>query len=324
MRKLYLPILLLLIFMVANSFFIIKEGQQAIVLQFGKPVGGSITDAGLHMKIPFVQKVIHFEKRILEWDGASSEIPTKDDTKSDQDSDGFAYILIDAYARWEIIDPLKFYKTVKNETMAQSRLDDIIDGALRDQISNSYVSEIIKSSSRLEQIACEKAKGIWISGYCSVDIGDNRLGIRREIASSIVEKAQKKVVESDMGIRIIDVQFKRIKYNTGVQQQLFRTMISEQRIISEKYKAEGEALKESISGDILKDQAEITSTAELKSKKIRGTADALALKIYAESYEKDPDFYNFKRTLDSYEISIDPTTKIILSTDNKYLRYLNP
>ena len=126
-----------------------------------------------------------------------------------------------------------------------------------------------------------------------------------------------------MGIEILDVQFKRIKYNRGVQQQLFRTMISEQRIIAEKYKAEGEAKKEARLGDILKDQAKITSTAELQSKKIIGDADAEALKIYAKSYNKDPDFYNFKRTLDSYETSIDPTTKIILSTDNKYLKYLN-
>ncbi len=134
----FLVLLIVLLIVGFGSIFIINETEQAIVTQFGKPVGGAITDAGIHFKIPIIQTVLKFEKRILEWDGSPKEIPTRDNK----------YIKIDAFARWRISDALQFYKSAKNEVLAQSLLDDILDGAIRDEVANRTMVEIIRSSDR--------------------------------------------------------------------------------------------------------------------------------------------------------------------------------
>ena len=287
-----------------GSLYVINETEQAIVTQFGKPVGGAISDAGLYFKIPLIQNVIIFDKRILEWDGASSEIPTKDNK----------YIYIDAYARWKISDALTFYKSAKNEMMAQSRLDDIIDGAVRDEISNRVMSEIIRSSDR-EMLTYESD-----NNSEKIDYGN---GARLEIIDKILTNVKDKLEELAMGIEIVDVRLKRIQYNEQVQSKLFNRMISEQNMIAEKYRAQGQGKKQEILGMQEKKEKEILSEAYLKSQTIMGKADAEAIKIYANSYSKSPEFYNFSKTLESYKNSIDSTTQIILSTDNKYLKYLN-
>jgi len=303
MKKFYFPFLVVFIIVVSNSFFILKEGHQAIVIQFGKPVGDPHTDAGLYFKIPVIQNVIVFDKRILEWDGASSEIPTKDNK----------YIYIDAYARWRISDALTFYKAAKNEMMAQSRLDDIIDGAVRDEISNRIMSEIIRYSNR--EMATYESE--------TSEKTDYGIGARLEIINKILTNVKDRLNDLGMGIEIIDVQLKRIQYNQQVQSKLFNRMISEQNMIAEKYRAQGQGKKQEILGMQSQKEKEILSGAYLKSQKIIGKADAEAVKIYADSYSKSPEFYNFKKSLESYKISIDSSTQIILSTDNKYLKYLN-
>ena len=303
MKKYSLSLLVVIIVVIANSFYVLKEGEQAIVIQFGKPVGETSVDAGLYFKVPLIQNVIVFEKRILEWDGASSEIPTKDNK----------YIYIDAYARWRISDALIFYKAAKNEMMAQSRLDDIIDGAVRDEISNRIMSEIIRSSDRnMTTYESEVDK--------KTDYGK---GARLVIVNRILNNVKSKLVELDMGIEIIDVQLKRIQYNERVQSKLFNRMISEQNMIAEKSRAQGQGKKQEILGMQDKKQKELLSEAYVKSQKIIGSADAEAIKIYAHAYTKSPEFYNFIKTLESYESSIDSTTQVILSTNNKYLKYLN-
>jgi len=303
MKKYFLPLLVAIIIIIGNSFFILKEGEQAIVIQFGKPVGNTSTDAGLYFKIPLIQNVIIFDKRILEWDGASSEIPTKDNK----------YIYIDAYARWNISNALTFYKSAKNEMMAQSRLDDIIDGAVRDEISNRIMSEIIRSSNR-EMSTYES------DNTEKIDYGN---GARLEIIDKILNNVKTKLAELDMGIEIIDVRLKRIQYNEQVQSKLFNRMISEQNMIAEKYRAQGQGKKQEVLGMQDKKEKELLSEAYLLSQTIKGKADAEAVKIYADSYSKSPEFYNFNKTLESYKKSIDSTTKIILSTDNRYLKYLD-
>ena len=303
MKKYSLSLLVVIIVVIANSFYVLKEGEQAIVIQFGKPVGETSVDAGLYFKVPLIQNVIVFEKRILEWDGASSEIPTKDNK----------YIYIDAYARWRISDALIFYKAAKNEMMAQSRLDDIIDGAVRDEISNRIMSEIIRSSDRnMTTYESEVDK--------KTDYGK---GARLVIVNRILNNVKSKLVELDMGIEIIDVQLKRIQYNERVQSKLFNRMISEQNMIAEKSRAQGQGKKQEILGMQDKKQKELLSEAYVESQKIIGSADAEAIKIYAHAYTKSPEFYNFIKTLESYESSIDSTTQVILSTNNKYLKYLN-
>ena len=308
MKKTFLPSFLavgLIIFL--NSIFILREDEQAIVTQFGKPVGDSITDAGLKFKIPLIQKVIKFDKRILEWDGAANEIPTKDDK----------YVFIDAFARWQISDPLKFYKAARNERTAQSRLDDVIDGIVRDEISNREMVEIIRSTNRIMETYDEGDK------QQSVANQETTLeGARLNILSDIVTNVTTRLEKLDMGISVLDVQLKRIDYNSQVQSKLFNRMISEQNMIAEKYRAQGEGKKQEILGIQIQKEKEILSEAYKKSQKIRGEADAKAIKIYADSYNQNPKLYEFIRSLDAYEKVLDSSTKLILSTDSEFLKYL--
>ena len=305
--KSYINIILVFLFIIiSNSLFIIREGEQAIVTQFGKPVGDAITEAGLHFKLPLVQTVSKFDKKILQWDGAANEIPTKDNK----------YIFIDTFARWRISDALQFFKSAKNEMLAQSRLDDVIDGAVRDEISNRYMSEIIRSSNRdMETYESE-------IGNNNVDEDILRTGARSKIIESILVNVSDKLSELKLGIEVVDVQIKRVAYNLQVQEKLFNRMISEQNMIAEKYRAQGQGSKQEILGKQIQKEKEIVSGAYLKSQEIKGIADADATKIYAEAYSKDKDFYEFFKTLETYRNTLDPSTLFILSTDNKYLKYL--
>tara|TARA_Y100000590_G_scaffold460510_1_gene619964 strand:+ start:1000 stop:1932 length:933 start_codon:yes stop_codon:yes gene_type:complete len=307
--KNYFKILLFLIFIVvANSIFIVDERQQAIITQFGKPVGNAITEAGLKFKLPLMQTVIKFDKRLLEWDGAVNEIPTKDNK----------YILVDTFARWKISDPLEFYKSAKNTVLAQSRLDDIIDGAVRDEIANRVMGEIVRSTDR-EMVTYASDSGQENSQTDS-EVVDN--GARLEIINSILNKVKNKLLELEMGIEVVDVQIKRVTYNKQVQAKLFNRMISEQNMIAEKYRAQGQGSKQEILGKQIQKEKEIMSDAYLKSQNIKGKADAEATDIYAKSYGKSPEFYNYLRTLETYKKTLDSTTLFILSTDNKYLKFI--
>ena len=304
-KETYIRILLLgILMLVLNSFYIINEKEQAIITQFGKPVGDAKIDSGLEFKLPFIQTVIKFDKRILEWDGSANEIPTKDNK----------YIFIDTFARWKISNPLQFYKSARNEMLAQSRLDDIIDGAVRDEISNRYMSEIVRSTDR--------QMGVYDS---EVDGGSEEVlkeGARKLIIKSILASVEKKLQELNIGISIVDFQIKRMSYNRQVQDKLFNRMISEQNMIAEKYRAQGQGSKQEILGKQIQKEKELMSSAYLKSQEIIGKADAEAMDIYAKSYGKDADFYNYYKTLETYKKTLDPSTLFILSTDNKFLKFL--
>ncbi len=298
---------LFFVIVMLNSMFIINEKEQAIITQFGKPIGEPVVESGLKFKLPFVHTVLKFDKRVLEWDGAVNEIPTKDNK----------YILIDTFARWRISDPLQFYKSAKNEMMAQSRLDDIIDGAVRDEIANRSMGEIVKSTNR-EMSMLDSNKGT----EDTMDEDYSIPGARLEIIASILSNVDEKLIELNMGIEIVDVQIKRVSYNTQVQSKLFNRMISEQNMIAEKYRAQGQGKKQEILGMQIQKEKEIISDAYLNAQNIKGTADAEATEIYANAYGKSPEFYNYLKTLDTYKNTLDPTTIFILSTDNKYLKFL--
>ena len=303
---LFFPLLLLL----STSVFIINETEQAIITQFGKPVGNPITISGLHFKTPLIQKVSRFDRRILQWDGAANDMPTKDNK----------YIFIDAFARWTISDPLKFYKAAKTEMIAQSLLDDIIDGAVRDEISNRNMSEIIRFSDRVMNYGEESEDSFFD------EVKDNRNdvpGARLEIIASVFNNVDDKLSELDMGISIIDLQLKRINYSPQDREQVFYRMISGQNKLSEKYRARGQGKKQEILGTQIQKKKEILSDAYVKSQTIRGNADAKATEIYAKAYGKSTEFYNFLKILETYERTIDSTSTVILSTNNKYLKYLN-
>ena len=309
MKKLFPSFLAVFVVVIFNSIFITNEAQQAIVTQFGKPVGDPIVDAGLKFKIPFIQKVIMFDKRILEWDGAANEIPTKDDK----------YIFIDTFARWRISDPLTFFKAAKNERNAQSRLDDVIDGIVRDEISNRNMEEIIRSTSRSMETYEDEPTLV-------------NSGARSEIIQNILNNVTLKLADLKMGIEVLDVQLKRIDYNKQVQSKLFNRMISEQNMIAEEYRGQGQGRKQTRLGEQIRDEKQILSEAYMKSQKIRGDADAYAIKRYSEAYEqrdskgkinKDAvEFYEFLKTLDAYENVFDSSSRIILSTDSEFFKYL--
>ena len=311
MKQTIILIILLAVLMIGyGSLYIINEAEQAVVTQFGKPVGGAITDAGIHFKIPIIQTVIKFDKRILEWDGSANEIPTLDNK----------YIFIDAFARWRISDALQFYKSAKNELLAQSRLDDILDGAVRDEIANRTLVEIIRSSDRVMAIQDVESSSVNINDKIIEDLTAE--GARLIIIDSILESVSKRLLDLNMGIEILDVRLKRINYNNQVQEQVFNRMISGQNQIAEKYRAQGQGKKQEILGMQVQRKKEIISTAYLESQKIKGEADANATRIYADAYGKSPEFYNFIQTLATYSNTLDSSTQFILSTDNPYLKYM--
>ncbi len=293
-----------------GSIYTINEAEQAVVTQFGKPVGGAITDAGIHFKTPIIQTVIKFDKRILEWDGSANEIPTLDNK----------YIFIDAFARWRISDALQFYKSAKNEMLAQSRLDDILDGAVRDEIANRTMVEIVRSSNRAMIIQDVESSSVNVNNKVIEDYSAK--GARLDIVESILESVSKRLLDLNMGIEILDVQLKRINYTRQVQEQVFKRMISGQNQIAEKYRAQGQGKKQEILGMQVQRKKEIISGAYLESQKIKGEADANATRIYADAYGKSPEFYNFIKTLETYSNTLDSSTQFILSTDNHYLKYL--
>ena len=293
-----------------GSIYTINEAEQAVVTQFGKPVGGAVTDAGIHFKTPIIQTVIKFDKRILEWDGSANEIPTLDNK----------YIFIDAFARWRISDALQFYKSAKNEMLAQSILDDILDGAVRDEIANRTMVEIVRSSDRVMVIQDVESSSVNVNNKVIEDFSAK--GARLEIVESILESVSKRLLDLKMGIEILDVQLKRINYTRQVQEQVFNRMISGQNQIAEKYRAQGQGKKQEILGMQVQRKKEIISGAYLESQKIKGGADANATRIYADAYGKSPEFYNFIKTLETYSNTLDSSTQFILSSDNHYLKYL--
>ena len=293
-----------------GSIYTINEAEQAVVTQFGKPVGGAVMDAGIHFKTPIIQTVIKFDKRILEWDGSANEIPTLDNK----------YIFIDAFARWRISDALQFYKSAKNEMLAQSILDDILDGAVRDEIANRTMVEIVRSSDRVMVIQDVESSSVNVNNKVLDD--SSAKGARLDIVESILGSVSKRLLDLKMGIEILDVQLKRINYTSQVQEQVFKRMISGQNQIAEKYRAQGQGKKQEILGMQVQRKKEIISGAYLESQKIKGEADANATRIYADAYGKSPEFYNFIKTLETYSNTLDSSTQFILSTDNHYLKYL--
>ena len=293
-----------ILIVVSNSLFIVNEKEQVIITQFGKPIGNAKVESGLYSKVPMVQTILRFDRRILEWDGSANEIPTKDNK----------YIFVDTFARWKISDPLQFYKSARNEMLAQSRLDDIIDGAVRDEISNRFMSEIVRSTDR--------EMGVYESELESGNQEIIKKGARKVIVESILMSVESKLEELSLGISIVDFQIKRMSYNRQVQDKLFKRMISEQNMIAEKYRAQGEGRKQEILGKQIQREKELISGAYLTSQEIMGRADAKAMDIYATAYSKDSEFYNYYKTLETYKKTLDPSTVFILSTDNKFLKFI--
>lgn len=297
-------IILFALLLLSGAFYIVDETKQVVITQFGKPIGKPITTAGLHFKLPFIQDANYFEKRLLEWDGVPTEISAKDKV----------FIEIDTYARWRISDPLKFFRSVRNEIGAQARLDNIVDAAARDFITSSLLIEVVRSSNRKMQVVESE-----LETTTGISIDSVRTG-REQIARSILEAAAPKVLE--YGIELVDVRIKRINYIESVRDKVFERMIAERLRIAEKYRSEGQGKKAEIEGEMEKELQRIQSEAYKTAQEIIGKADAEAVKIYAQAYARDPEFYSFLNTLETYKNTIDEKSSIILTTDNDYLKYL--
>src|SRR3989338_4370125 len=289
----------------SGALFIIDETRQVVITQFGKPVGQPISSAGLHFRTPFVQQAHYFEKRILNWDGDPNQIPTKDKK----------YILVDTTARWKIIDALKFLQSVGNEMSAQSRLDDIINSATRDAVTNHLLVDAVRDSNRILESKDLGEDAIFADEALErIEVG------RQQLTRSILEKT--KVLAPQYGIEIVDVRIKRVNYVEDVRNKVYDRMIAEKKRAAEKYRSEGQGKSAEIEGQVGKELKQITSEAYRKAQILTGEADAQAIGIYAQAYSEDPNFYAFMKTLETYRETIDENSTVILTTNSDYYKYL--
>ena len=295
---------LVALLVLADAVYVVSETNQVIITQFGEPIGGAISSAGMHVKVPFIQKTNYFEKRWLEWDGDPNQIPTRDKK----------YIWMDTYARWRISDPLVFFQRVRDERGAQSRLDDIVDGETRNAIAKFDLIEIVRSSNRELELTEETILLETSEAIAKIEVG------REKIAQIILENASK--ITPQFGVELRDVRVKRINYVDEVQQKVFDRMIAERKRIASKYRSEGDGKSAEIRGQKEKELKRIQSEAYRTAQEIKGKADAEATRIYAQAYSLDPEFYQFLKTLETYRTSLDSETWLVLSTDSEFLKFL--
>lgn len=304
----------LLVVSLFSSMFIVSEGRQAIITQFGRPVGKPITTTGVHFKMPFIQEARFVDKRILTWDGVPSNVPTKDSK----------YISVDTTARWQIVDVLKFIQSVQNERGAKARLDSILDANTRDVIANNNLVEAVRNSnSVLERMTAkkksQKLKDAEIDDEIFGEIEKIKFG--REKLSDLISKNSDKELRA-FGIKIIDVQLRRISYEKSVERKVYERMISERKRIAEKIRSIGKGEKAKIEGRLSRDLQKIKSEAYKKAEIIKGKGEAKSTAIYAKALSQDPEFYKFTRNLDSYKKVLGEKTKLILSLDSDFLKML--
>lgn len=285
------------------AFYQVNEAEQVIITQFGDPTGAPVTSPGMHVKLPFIQRANRFEKRFLEWDGNPNQVPTRDKR----------FIWVDTYARWRIVDPLKFFQRLRDERGAQSRLDDILDGEVRNAVARYDLIEIVRSTNRNPDDV-------------PIEAGEERVILeqiekgRRQIHREILERAASRM--SDLGIELLDIRLKRINYVEEVQKDVFARMIAERQRIAELFRSEGEGESARIRGERERELKRIQSEAYRTAEELRGKADAQATDIYADAHGRDADFYAFTKSLETYERTIDPKTYFILSTDSELLKFL--
>lgn len=289
----------------SGALFIVDETKQVVITQFGRPVGQPLSSAGLHIKTPFIQQAHYFEKRILDWDGDPNQIPTKDKK----------YIWVDTTARWKIVDALKFLQSVGNEIGAQSRLDDIINSATRDVITGHLLVEAVRNSNRILESKDLGEDAIFADEALEhISVG------RQQLTRAILKKA--KILAPQYGIEIVDVRIKRVNYVEDVRNKVYDRMIAERKRAAEKYRSEGQGKSAEISGQVGKELKQITSEAYRQAQVLMGNADAEVINIYALAYSRDPEFYSFLKTFETYRDTIDGKSTIILTTDSDYYKYL--
>lgn len=287
-----------------SSTYTLSENEQAVITRFGQPQGGAISEPGLHVKLPFVDTVNRFDKRWLDWRGDPNQIPTKDKK----------YIWVDTFGRWRIVDPLRFFQRLRDERNAKSRLDDIIDGETRNTIASFALIEAVRSTNRAfedDEYVTETERGESLE-----QVAQGRDKLTRQIRDRAAD------IVKEFGVELVDVQIRRINYVDEVQVKVFERMISERRRIAERSRSEGMGRAAEVRGQRERDLKEIRSEAYRKSQEVTGKADAEATKIYADAFGRDPEFYQFMRTLEAYPQVVDRSTSLLLGSDSEFYRYL--
>jgi len=295
---------LIIIIGLSGSAFIVQEKDQVVITQFGRPIGKALTEPGIYFKVPFIQVANYFEKRYMEWNGDPNQVPTKDKK----------FIYVDTYARWQITDPLQFFKRLTNERGAQSRIDDILDGDTRNFIANNNIEEAVRTSNRTpvssdSEIISDSLTVIYVG--------------REKIQKEILASANKQT--ADLGIEILDFRFKRINYVQEVQDQVYERMKSERFRIADKFRSEGQGEASRINGEKERELKSIQSNAFREAEQIKGKADAAAALIYAQAYDQSSQsrsLYSFLKSMETFEKTFDNKTSIFISTDSELYKYL--
>ena len=298
-------------FVATSSIYTVSEVQQAIITQFGEPVGAPVTTAGLKVKVPFIQDVNLIDKRVLEWDGTPTDMPTKDKL----------YISVDLFARWRIVDPLQYFLRLHDERSAQSRLDDILGSETRNAVAKHELIEIIRTTKDRVPLRDTQLAGAGPEQDVGslVPIQKGRKVVEQQIFAAAAEKVRV------FGIELLDIRFKRINYNESVRPKIYDRMTSERRQIAERYLSEGNGEAARIRGDRVRDLNKIQSEAYRQVEEIRGVADAKATEIYSKAYNQSSEaveFYEFTRTMQSYKSIIGANTTLILSTRSDLFKFL--
>ena len=298
-------------YLVMSSIYTVSEVEQVIITQFGKPVGEPVTTAGLKLKVPFIQDVNPIDKRVLEWDGSPSDMPTKDKL----------YISVDLFARWRITQPLQYFLRLRDERSAQSRLDDILGSETRNAVAKHELIEIIRTTKDRvplrDALLTDAEKELNMGSLVPIKKG------RQLVEEEIFAAAADKVLV--FGIELLDIRFKRINYNESVRPKIYDRMISERRQIAERFLSEGNGEAARIRGNRVRDLNKIQSEAYRQVEEIRGVADAKATEIYAAAYNQSPEaveFYEFTRTMQAYQTVIAENTTLVLSTDSDLFKFL--
>jgi len=310
--QLVLSVLLVaLVYSASSTLYTVSEVEQVIITQFGKPVGDPVTEAGLKFKLPFIQEINPIDKRVLEWDGSPSDMPTKDKL----------YISVDLFARWRIVDPLQYFLRLRDERSAQSRLDDILGSETRNAIAKHELIEIVRTTQGREPLRdallTEAERELDMGALLPIQKGRKR--VEQEIFSAAAQKVEV------FGIELMDIRFKRINYNDSVRPKIYDRMISERRQIAERFLSEGKGEAARIRGNRVRDLNKIQSEAYREVEQIRGLADAKASEIYAEAYNQNAqsvEFFEFTRAMQAYTAIIASGTTLVLSTDSDLFKFL--
>ncbi|MFA5654172.1 MAG: protease modulator HflC [Desulfomonilia bacterium] len=307
LQTLFLVIAILAFLGISGAFYTVGEYEQVVITQFGRPVG-SVTDAGLHFKVPFIQKITRYEKRILRWDGDPKEVPTRDKR----------FIWVDATARWRIVDPLRFLQSIGTYDQAYVKLNDILDAVVKDHVSANPLVELVRSTDLIEAEDGEERDAS--AALIDMDAKSKIVQGREKITRAILTEASKAMPE--FGMELVDVRLKRLNYVEKVREKVYERMISERKRKAAQFRSEGEGKKAEIIGQMEKELKSITSQAFKVAEEVRGKADAEAAKIYGLAYNQDPEFYAFYKTLETYKESAFENSTIIIGTDSDYYSVL--